>query len=128
MISNLVENGIKYSAGEKACVKLETGAGNGTVWLSVSDNGPGIATEHIPHLFDRFYRVDKARSRTNDSDVGESPSGSGLGLSIVHWIVKAHNGQIAVNSKPGEGTIFRVSFPSDPNSSVTAASPEAKAP
>jgi signal transduction histidine kinase len=111
MASNLVENAIKYSSGESPAIKVETGKGTDTVWLRVSDNGPGIAAEHIPHLFERFYRVDQARSRTTDTAAGESASGSGLGLSIVHWVVKAHTGEIKVISAPGQGTTFEVTFP-----------------
>ncbi len=62
MLSNLVENAIKYSTGEHKRVWAETGTSEGSAWVRVSDNGPGIAPEHIPHLFDRFYRVDKART------------------------------------------------------------------
>ena len=106
MISNLLENGIKYADGENSHVRIETGQTDDKAWLRVSDNGPGIAPEHIPHLFERFYRVDKARSRAD-----QSPSGSGLGLSIVSWVVKAHNGAVNVSSAPGEGTTFEVTFP-----------------
>jgi len=106
MVSNLLENGIKYAEGENSYVRVETGETDEKAWLRVSDNGPGIAPEHLPHLFERFYRVDKARSR-----VDSSPSGSGLGLSIVNWVVKAHNGAVNVTSAPGEGTTFEVTFP-----------------
>jgi signal transduction histidine kinase len=105
MVSNLIENGIKYTVGDDRRVKVETGAGVDTIWLRVSDNGPGIPSEHLPHLFDRFYRVDKAR--TQDAD---SSSGSGLGLSIVQSIAQIHGGQVHAESNGGSGTTFEVRF------------------
>jgi heavy metal sensor kinase len=113
MLGNLVENGIKYVDGNEKKVVVETGVADGTAWVHVTDTGPGIAPENIPHLFDRFYRVDKARTRSTETD-GDSdqPNGSGLGLSIVHWIVQAHGGEIHVDSTPGSGTTFEVRFKS----------------
>jgi signal transduction histidine kinase len=111
MVSNLVENAIKYSIGENKRVWVETGAVDGSAWVRVSDNGPGIAAEHIPHLFDRFYRVDKARTREPEAGGdGTSPTGSGLGLSIVQWIAQVHEGKVVVESTPGTGTCFEVRF------------------
>jgi heavy metal sensor kinase len=111
MVSNLVENGIKYAGGAGQLVRVETGADAGFVWLRVTDNGPGIAAEHLAHLFDRFYQVDKARTR------GEtSASGSGLGLSIVQSIARLHGGEVRVESAPGEGAAFQVRFPARPAS------------
>jgi heavy metal sensor kinase len=111
MLSNLVENAIKYMTGDKKQVLVETGTADGTAWIRISDSGPGIAPEHISHLFDRFYRVDKARTRDTDmeADPGQ-PSGSGLGLSIVQWIVQAHGGEVRVESTLGLGTTFEVRF------------------
>jgi signal transduction histidine kinase len=106
MMSNLVENGIKYTGGAEKCVRVETGLEGDSAWVRVSDTGEGIPPEHVPHLFDRFYRVDKARSRGED----EAQGGSGLGLSIVNWIVQAHNGEVRVESAPDAGTIFEVRF------------------
>jgi signal transduction histidine kinase len=111
MLSNLVENAIKYTTGDKRLVRMETGTADGSVWVRVSDTGPGIAPEHLPHLFDRFYRVDKARTRDagTESDT-RSPSGSGLGLSIVQWIAQVHGGEVRVESTLGAGTTFEVRF------------------
>jgi heavy metal sensor kinase len=111
MLSNLVENGIKYTTGGEKRVRVETGTADGNAWLRVSDTGPGIAPEHLPHLFDRFYQVDKARTRgTGSGSDPTAPSGSGLGLSIVQWIAHAHGGEVRVESTPGAGTIFEVRF------------------
>jgi heavy metal sensor kinase len=99
---NLVENAIRYSpAGES--VTLRAVHGNSEVVLSVTDTGPGIGAEHLPHLFERFYRVDKARSREH--------GGAGLGLAIVEALVKAHGGSVAVSSVVGRGTTFTVRLP-----------------
>jgi signal transduction histidine kinase len=111
MISNLVENGIKYSAGEERWVRIETGATDRYTWLRISDNGPGIDPQHLPHLFDRFYRVDQARQRSADeTGLPNTLSGSGLGLSIAQQIAHLHSGEIRVESSPGGGTIFEVRF------------------
>ena len=108
MISNLIENGIKYS-GDGQIVRIETSGSKTQALLRVSDTGPGIPPEHLPRLFDRFYRVDAARSQNSDDD--SAPTGSGLGLSIVSWIVKTHGGKITVDSKINEGTTFEVTLP-----------------
>ena len=106
MLSNLVENGIKYTGGVEKRVHVETGLDGASAWVRVCDTGEGIPPEHLPHLFDRFYRVDKVRSRGED----ETQGGNGLGLSIVNWIVKAHGGEVRVESAPGAGTTFEVRF------------------
>jgi signal transduction histidine kinase len=120
MMINLIENAIKYAGGEGHKVKVSGGTrnsgGKNWGWVRVEDDGPGIPAEHLSHLFDRFYRVDQARTRGSESEHGKeygegSPSGSGLGLSIVDWIVKAHNGQIDVHSELGKGTTFEVDLP-----------------
>jgi signal transduction histidine kinase len=108
MLSNLVENGIKYTGGDERRVRVETGLDGDSAWVRVSDSGAGIPPEHLPHLFDRFYRVDQARSRGEDESLGSS----GLGLSIVNWIVQAHGGKVCVESAPGAGTTFEVRFKS----------------
>jgi heavy metal sensor kinase len=100
---NVVHNAIKYSPRQATIdvgVDRET---PGFVTLSVRDPGPGIAPEHRSRIFDRFYRVDRGRSR----DAG----GFGLGLAIAQWAVEAHKGAISVSSAPGDGSTFRISLP-----------------
>jgi two-component system phosphate regulon sensor histidine kinase PhoR len=102
VVVNLVENAIKYTpAGGKISVRWDKLPN--AVRLQVSDNGPGIAPEHYPRLFERFYRVDQARSR----DVG----GTGLGLAIVKHIMQRHGGAISVSGEPSGGTTFTCIFP-----------------
>lgn len=99
---NLTENAICYSpAGES--VTLRVHAEGAEAVLSVSDTGPGIGAEHLAHLFERFYRVDKARAREH--------GGAGLGLAIVEALVKAHGGSVTVASLVGQGTTFTVRLP-----------------
>jgi signal transduction histidine kinase len=86
-----------------ARVHVTTSAADGFATLSVRDTGPGIAAEHLPHIFDRFYRVDASRAR--------STGGVGLGLAICQSIVHAHGGAIDAESRPGEGSTFTVSIP-----------------
>src|SRR6266566_2834740 len=105
MLTNLIENGIKYTSGTGKRVYVEL-AREQQRWgiVRVRDDGPGISDEHLPYLFERFYRVDKARSRVQKGTVQSNnpgkaePGGSGLGLSIVEWIVQAHGGEIGVES------------------------------
>jgi signal transduction histidine kinase len=99
---NLLDNAVKYT-GPGGRVWLEAREESGHPVVQVRDTGIGVAAADLPHLFERFFRVDKARSR----DVG----GSGLGLSICKWIVDAHGGTISVESRPGNGTSFRVRLP-----------------
>jgi signal transduction histidine kinase len=111
LLTNLVENAIKYADGPSPSVILETGiqAGQGSTWswVTVEDNGPGISQEHLPHLFDRFYRVDEARGRESNA----ATSGSGLGLAIADSITRALQGRLEVNSEVGKGTVFKVWLP-----------------
>ncbi len=98
----LLDNAVKYGqVGGHIRVALEPARGHAR--LTIADDGPGIEPEHLPHLFERFYRVDQARSR--------GPGGSGLGLSIARWIVLAHGGRIQATSTPGLGTTFTVTLP-----------------
>jgi heavy metal sensor kinase len=102
VIVNLVDNAIKYTpAGGLVGVKVC--ASNGRALLEVNDNGVGIPPEALPHIFERFYRVDKARSR--------QMGGAGLGLSIIKAIITAHGGQVRVESVEGRGSRFLVELP-----------------
>lgn len=102
IVFNLMENGIKYNTPSgKLTVSLRRAEDNAI--LEVSDTGVGIPEDAVEHIFERFYRVDKARSRAS--------GGSGLGLSIVRTIVQRNRGQIQVSSAPGQGTTFTVTFP-----------------
>lgn len=99
---NLIVNAIKYTPDPgRIDVSLATDGADAVV--RVADNGVGIPEQQLPHIFDRFYRVDQARNR----EIG----GAGLGLSIVKWIVEAHAGQIRVQSEVGSGSIFTVTLP-----------------
>jgi len=100
---NLLDNAIKYS-NNNSKVNLEARNVSGELIISVSDWGCGIEKEHLPRLFERFYRVDKARSR--------KLGGTGLGLAIVKHIVQSHGGFIDVDSTPGKGTSFHLHLPS----------------
>jgi heavy metal sensor kinase len=102
LLLNLVDNAIKYTLPGGA-VRLSLAKDKGWANLLVSDTGIGIPAEDLPHIFDRFYRVDKARSRAQ--------GGSGLGLAIAKWIVQAHGGAIQVDSTVGQGTTFRITLP-----------------
>lgn len=103
VVSNIVDNAIKYTP-EGGRVKVETLKDGSRALIRVSDTGPGISQDDIPHLFERFYRVDKARSRIT--------GGTGLGLSIAHEIVNLHGGKIKVTSVENEGSVFSVELPS----------------
>ena len=99
---NLIENGIKYNVpGGKLSVRLMRQGDNAL--LQVRDTGMGIPDDALSHIFERFYRVDKARSRAT--------GGSGLGLAIVRTIVQRNRGEITVDTEVGKGTVFTVSFP-----------------
>lgn len=102
VIFNLTENALRYTpGGESATVRVTRSATEAVV--EVADHGSGISSEHLPYLFDRFYRVDKARSR----EFG----GAGLGLSIVKTLVEAHGGRVEVRSEVGRGSTFTVRLP-----------------
>jgi heavy metal sensor kinase len=102
MLINLINNAIQYTApGGQVDLSLERKEDQAQI--TVSDTGQGIAPEDLPHIFDRFYRTDKARSR--------AAGGTGLGLSIVKWVVDAHGGEIDVESELGKGTTFMVRLP-----------------
>jgi heavy metal sensor kinase len=99
---NLLDNAVKHTP-QGGAIDVSWSLGKGYAKVVVSDEGPGIAPEHLPHIFDRFYRVDKARSR--------AAGGVGLGLSISRWIAEAHGGSIQADSAPGGGATFTVHLP-----------------
>ncbi len=104
LLVNLIDNGIKYNRpGGSVSVTLELERGGNGVRLLVEDTGIGIPAESLPHLFDRFYRVDKSRSR----DIG----GTGLGLAIAKRVAEAHGGSVTVESVPDKGSRFTVVLP-----------------
>jgi two-component system, OmpR family, phosphate regulon sensor histidine kinase PhoR len=105
-VVNLVENAIKYSD-EPGTITISAGTVDDHVLISVRDRGRGIEEHHIPRLFERFYRVDKARSRNH--------GGTGLGLAIVKHIAVFHGGQVSVMSKPDEGSQFTIQIPWETN-------------
>jgi two-component system, OmpR family, phosphate regulon sensor histidine kinase PhoR len=99
-LTNLIDNAIKYTTpGGKVTVAVRD-AGD-RVWIDVIDTGVGMAAEHLPRIFERFYRVDKERSR--------EAGGTGLGLAIVKHIIEAHGGKVEVHSEPGKGSTFSFS-------------------
>jgi two-component system phosphate regulon sensor histidine kinase PhoR len=101
-VGNLLDNAIKYSeVGNSVDVKIVKNKGE--VAVEVNDHGPGIAPEHLPRIFERFYRVDKGRSR----ELG----GTGLGLAIVKHIIQAHGGRVTVESTLGKGSTFTLYLP-----------------
>lgn len=102
LLLNLMENAIKYNKPDGS-VRASLYATDDNIQFLVSDTGIGIADEHLPRLFERFYRVDKGRSR--------SMGGTGLGLAIVKHIAISMGGMIEVHSKLGEGTEFLVTLP-----------------
>ena len=99
---NLIDNAIKYSP-SRTTVKIEAVVNDFEVLIQIKDEGCGIDSEHLPRLFERFYRVDKSRS----SDVG----GTGLGLAIVKYILCAHDGHVTVQSEFGKGSVFTIHLP-----------------
>jgi two-component system phosphate regulon sensor histidine kinase PhoR len=107
VVENLVENAIKYGASDSLCanrqVDITLVAQERQCVLNVSDYGPGIAPEHLPRLTERFYRVDAGQSRAK--------GGTGLGLAIVKHIVARHRGRLGIESQPGQGATFSVTFP-----------------
>jgi two-component system phosphate regulon sensor histidine kinase PhoR len=101
-VGNLLDNAIKYSE-PGGSIEIDVTQGKGEVTIAVSDHGSGIAPEHLPRLFERFYRVDKGRSR----ELG----GTGLGLAIVKYIIQAHGGDVTVESTPAKGSAFTIHLP-----------------
>ncbi|WP_342481018.1 HAMP domain-containing sensor histidine kinase [Paenibacillus sp. FSL L8-0340] len=103
VILNLFHNAVQHTDADQGTIHIALHARDTGATLTVRDNGSGISADHLPHVFDRFYRSDSSRTRKY--------GGSGLGLSITKSIVDAHNGNISVESTPGGGTVFKVSLP-----------------
>jgi two-component system OmpR family sensor kinase len=99
---NLIDNAVKYTP-VKGDVRIHVTDDERDALIEVQDSGPGVPPEHRKRIFERFYRVDKARTRAE--------GGTGLGLSIAEWAVAAHGGTIEVQFEPGPGSIFRIRFP-----------------
>jgi two-component system, OmpR family, phosphate regulon sensor histidine kinase PhoR len=114
VVHNLVGNAIKYGRAD-APVRVSVKADGALVRLTVSDEGEGIAPEHLPRLTERFYRVDAGRSR--------SMGGTGLGLAIVKHIVERHRARLEISSVPGTGTTVSIVFPAATQVTVTETSP-----
>ncbi|WNS41680.1 ATP-binding protein [Paenibacillus sp. MMS20-IR301] len=103
VILNLFHNAVQHTDAGSGAIHVSLHAEGRVAELAVKDNGPGITAEHLPHIFERFYRSDSSRTRKY--------GGSGLGLSITKSIVEAHLGEITVSSTPGKGSTFKVSLP-----------------
>jgi signal transduction histidine kinase len=104
VVTNLIDNAIQYNR-PGGSVQVRLHAKDGWSELTVEDTGVGIPSEDCPHLFERFYRVDKARSRAS--------GGQGLGLAICKSVVEAHGGTIGFTTEPGKGSTFWVRLPAD---------------
>jgi signal transduction histidine kinase len=115
-VANLLENAVRLSPSGSR-IRLATGSEGDRAWVAVADEGPGIAPEDQPHVFDRFWRADKGRSRAD--------GGTGLGLAIVRQIAESHGGQVSLRSKPGVGSSFVIWLPVVP---APAAEPIPRAP
>ncbi len=105
VLFNLLDNAVRFTP-EGGEVVISASGHNGSCAVEVSDNGPGIAPEHLPRLFERFYRVDTARSRDD--------GGTGIGLAIARSVVEAHGGRIWARSAPGRGSVFTFELPVAP--------------
>jgi histidine kinase len=104
VLTNLTGNALQYTS-EGGVVTISAARKNGSVLITVSDTGAGITPEHLSHIFDRFYRIDKSRSRA-------AGGGSGIGLTIAKFLVEAHGGEIFVESKgAGKGSAFSFTLP-----------------
>jgi signal transduction histidine kinase len=107
LVLNLLDNAIKYTP-QGGQVRLSAAYTLTEVCIKIQDNGSGIAVEHLPHLFERFYRIERERS----SAIG----GAGLGLSIAYQIAREHHGRIEVDSVPDSGATFRIYLPTTSSS------------
>jgi two-component system phosphate regulon sensor histidine kinase PhoR len=110
VLSNLLDNALKYGSPSSTITlsaEPQSGPRGGVLRFSITDQGPGIAPEHLPRLFERFYRVDAGRSR--------ALGGTGLGLAIVKHLVEAMHGEVGVRSTPGVGSTFWFTLPLAPD-------------
>src|SRR5207237_7469305 len=99
-LSNLLDNALTYTP-HGGRITVSGTAGQDEVTLAIADTGVGIAPEHLPHIFDKFYRIPGHTSEP----------GTGLGLAIVREVVTAHGGRVSCESRPGEGSVFRIVLP-----------------
>ena len=106
LLRNLLENATNYTP-PGTTIEVRLRRSDGVAQIAVADNGPGIPAEHLPHLWNRFYRGDKARSRAS--------GGAGLGLAIVKYIAEAHGGRVAITSEVGQGATFTITLPVMPS-------------
>jgi heavy metal sensor kinase len=118
-IANLLENAVRLAPVDSR-IRLAVGSERDLAWIAVSDEGPGIAPEHQPKVFDRFWRADKARSRAD--------GGTGLGLSIVRQIAQTHGGDVQLQSRVGVGSTFTIWLPvasltNEPAARITSSAP-----
>lgn len=116
VIDNLLDNALKYSSSGDI-ITVSARPTKGQVAVYVTDTGQGIPAADLPHVFERFYRADKARSRSG------GPSGTGLGLSIVRSVIEAHGGQISIDSQEGKGTSVRFTLPIYPDDTEAGRKP-----
>lgn len=105
LFTNLIDNAIKHA---RTKVTIDAFLHSGKYVIKITDDGEGITPESQPHIFERFYRADKSRSRHNNSPVG---SGAGLGLSISRWIAELHDGTLELTKSDSQGTVFTVNLP-----------------
>ena len=117
ILLNLLGNALRYTPPD-GTITLTAQPGDGAVQISVRDTGIGITSDHLPHVFERFYRVDKSRTR--------SSGGTGIGLTIVRHLVHTHGGEVwAESDGPGTGTTFHLTIPALTPDDVFAPQPEA---
>lgn len=102
VVVNLLDNAVKFSAGDTV-VRCRVAQADGAVSIEIADEGSGIAPEHLPHVFDRFFQCDSSATRAR--------GGFGIGLSLVRHFVRAHGGDVGVRSTPGIGSVFTVTMP-----------------
>jgi len=105
VLFNLLDNAVRFTP-MGGRVTVTASAHNGSIDVAVVDTGPGIAAEHLPRVFERFYRVDASRSRDD--------GGTGIGLAIARSVVEAHGGRIWAESEPGKGSTFTFELPVAP--------------